>query len=63
MQCKPTTAATLESDLSTKELMTKFREGSVSKEDLDVALSAHEAAVDATKSPQREEAEVYYRNL
>ena len=56
-------AATLESDLSTKELMTKFREGSVSKEDLDVALSAHKAAVDATKSPQREEAEVYYRNL
>ena len=34
-----------------------FKEGGVSRDDLAAALRAHHAAVDATKSPQREEAE------
>ena len=48
-------------DNSIKQLMDKFREGHVSKEDLDANLRAHKAAVDATKSPQRTAAEKYYR--
>ena len=35
----------------------------ISKEDLDSALRAHKAAVDATKSPQREEAGKLYEVL
>ncbi len=34
-----------------------FVKGIVSKEDYDAALRGHQAAVDATKSPEREEAE------
>jgi hypothetical protein len=42
------------------ELLRKFHAGGVvSKEDFASALRAHQAAVDATKSPQREEAEVF----
>ena len=50
-------SATQGFDLSIKALMEKFREGHVSKEVLATALRAHKAAVDATKSPQREKAE------
>ena len=50
-------AATQGDNDAMKALMTKFRAGNVSKEDLDTTLRAHKAAVDATKSPQREEAE------
>ena len=50
-------------DKSIKTLMEKFREGYVSKEDLAAALRAHKAAVDATKSPQREKGEVFYRAM
>ena len=39
--------------------MTAFKEGHVSKDDLAAALRAHQAAVDATKSPQREAADIY----
>ena len=53
--------AALGFDLSIKDLMDAFREGVVSKEDLDVALRAHKAAVDETKSPQRNEAEELFR--
>ena len=49
-------AAKLGDDDSIKQLMGKYREGYVSKEDLDVALRAHKTAVDATKSPQRKAA-------
>ena len=56
-------AATLGYDLAIKQLMGKYREGHVSKDDLDVALRAHKAAVDATKSPQRKKAEEYYQIL
>ncbi len=46
-------------DNSIEMLMWLFKEGQghVNKEDLTAALRAHQAAVDATKSPQREEAE------
>jgi len=45
---------------SIKALMEYFKKGFVSKEDLAAALRAHQAAVDATKSPQRDTAEEYY---
>jgi hypothetical protein len=47
-----------------KALMYEFRIGtSVSKDDLAAALRAHQAAVDATKSPHREAAEEYRRKM
>ena len=52
-------AANLGYDNSLKLLRTFHAEGIVSKEDLASALRGHQAAVDATKSPQREAAEVY----
>ena len=54
-------AATQGDDDSIKWLMEAFRRGLVIKEDLAAALRAHKAAVDATKSPQREAAEKYRR--
>ena len=50
-------AATQGDDKSTKALIEEFKGGNVSKDDLASALRAHQAAVDATKSPQREAAE------
>jgi len=50
-------AASQGDDQSIKLLLKKFRRGIVSKDDLAAALRAHKAAVDATKSPQREAAE------
>eukprot|EP00986_Skeletonema_menzelii_P008752 scaffold3801_cov150-Skeletonema_menzelii.AAC.2 len=43
-------------DGSMKFLMKAFKEGDVSKEELAAALRAHQAAVNATKSPQRDAA-------
>eukprot|EP00985_Skeletonema_marinoi_P012785 scaffold6259_cov75-Skeletonema_marinoi.AAC.13 len=43
---------------SIETLMDLFKEGYVSKDDLATALRAHQAAVDATKSPQREAAKI-----
>ena len=54
-------AAKLGENDSIKVLMDAFRNGLVSKDDLASALRAHHAAVDATKSPQREAAEEYAR--
>ena len=58
-------AATQGHDFSIKKLMDEFRSGRgiVSKDDLAAALRAHQAAVDATKSPQREAAEEYRRKM
>ncbi|KAK1733616.1 hypothetical protein QTG54_015659 [Skeletonema marinoi] len=53
-------AANLGDDGSIKELMEYFKEGKVSKDDLAATLRAHQAAVDAIKSPQRDAAEEYY---
>jgi len=55
-------AATQGHDDSIKALMDEFRSGIVSKDDLAAALRAHQAAVDATKSPQREVAEAAEKN-
>eukprot|EP00984_Skeletonema_dohrnii_P016042 scaffold7040_cov100-Skeletonema_dohrnii-CCMP3373.AAC.1 len=55
-------AATHGYDLSIKALMDEFRRGFVSKDDLAATLRVHQAVLDATKSPQREAAEEYYRN-
>ena len=46
---------------SIKSLMEMFKEGYVEKEVLAAALRAHKATVDATKSPQRVEADEYIR--
>eukprot|EP00986_Skeletonema_menzelii_P004549 scaffold1561_cov129-Skeletonema_menzelii.AAC.2 len=44
---------------SIKALKKCYAQGKVSKEDFAAALRAHQAAVDATKSPQRDEAEAF----
>ena len=54
-------AAKLGHDSSIKSLMDAYRGGFVSKDDLASALRAHHAAVDATRSPQREAAEEYHQ--
>ena len=45
-----------------REVGQKYKTGFVSKEVLDATLRAHKAAVDATKSPQREAAERRVKN-
>ena len=54
-------AATQGDDNSINSLMREFKMGHVSKEDLASALRAHQAAVDATKSTQREAVKKFYR--
>eukprot|EP00985_Skeletonema_marinoi_P003292 scaffold1373_cov134-Skeletonema_marinoi.AAC.2 len=51
-------AAKLGYDKSLESLKKIYRRGLVSKEDFAAALRGHQAAIDATKSPQREEAEL-----
>eukprot|EP00985_Skeletonema_marinoi_P020391 scaffold12117_cov76-Skeletonema_marinoi.AAC.1 len=46
-------------DRSIEMLLAMFKDGFVSKDDLAAALRANQAAVDATKSPQRDAAEEY----
>ena len=55
--------ATQGHDTSIKSLMNAFKDGLVEKDDLTAALRAHKAAVDATKSPQRDESEQFFRAL
>ena len=50
-------AASLGSEESMKVLWKKFKRGNITKDDLEAALRAHQAAVDATKSPHRDAAE------
>lgn len=52
-----TISATQGEDKSIKALMEAFKEGIVEKDVLASVLRAHQVAVDATKSPQREAAE------
>ena len=54
-------AATLGFDDSTKLLMDTFKDGNISKEILTATLHAYQTAVNATKSPQRSEADIYFR--
>jgi tetratricopeptide (TPR) repeat protein len=56
-------AANLGCQVSLKVLMKLYKEGHVSKNDYAGALRAHQAAVDATKSLQRDVAEAYYKPL
>mmetsp|Transcript_30410 Transcript_30410/g.51705 ORF Transcript_30410/g.51705 Transcript_30410/m.51705 type:complete len:297 (-) Transcript_30410:174-1064(-) len=51
-------AAKLGYDNSMKTVKEGFKRGLVSKEDFAAALRGHQAAIDATKSPQRDEAEL-----
>ena len=53
-------AANMGDDRSLENLKFAYRKKLVSKEDFAAVLRAHKAAVDATKSPQREEAEQWY---
>ena len=53
-------AANLGHDESIQMLKEFYKHGLVSKEDFAMALRGHQAAVDATKSPQREEAAKFY---
>jgi TPR repeat protein len=55
-------AANLGHDGALQKLKEGYANGHVSKEDFAAALRAHQAAVDAAKSPQREEAEAFLRN-
>ncbi len=50
-------------DRSIKKLIEFFKRGYIRKEVLEDTLRAHHAAVDETKSPQREAAEEFYRNV
>ena len=54
-----TIAATLGHDGAMDSLRMGHALGGVRKEDVDIALGAYQAAVDATKSPQRDIAEKY----
>ncbi len=56
-------AANLEFEDSLKSVKDLFKDGHVSKEDFAAALRGYKAAVDATKSPQREEAAVFYKSI
>jgi len=52
-------AANLGHEGSMQNVKEAYRGGLVSKEDFDSALRVHQAAIDATKSPQRDEAEAF----
>ena len=52
-------AAKLGHDSSLENLKNGYKDGVVSKEDFDAALRGYQATVEATKSPQREEAYAY----
>ncbi len=54
-------AANLGDDGALDAVKMGFMDGVVSKEDFEAALRGHQAAVDATKSQQREEAYEYYQ--
>ena len=46
-----------------KELWVEFKDGNITKENLDATLRTHQAALDATKSEQREAAEEICQTL
>ena len=56
-------AANLGCDEALKKVKEGFVAGLVSKEDYAVALRGHQAAVDATKSQQREAAYAFFNNV
>lgn len=56
-------AANLGHDKSIQVLKACYKQGHVSKEDFASALRSHHAAVEATKSPQREKASVMLEQI
>jgi TPR repeat protein len=52
-------AANLGCEYTMKELWSQYTAGNISKKDLDATLRTHQAAVDATKSAERDAAEKY----
>ena len=56
-------AANLGYDEALKQIKRLFKAGYVSKDDFAAALRGHQAAVDATRSPQREEAAEFYKYI
>ncbi len=52
-------AANIGDEKSMKELWKHYSGGNITKEDLEATLRTHKAAVDATKSPEREAAEAW----
>ena len=56
-------AANMGHDQALEYLKKNYANGFVSKDDFAAALRAHQAAVDATKSPLREEARMSFRNM
>jgi hypothetical protein len=53
-------ASKLGHDIALERVKLAFRMGLVSKEDYEAALRGHRAAVDATKSKQREEGYAFF---
>jgi TPR repeat protein len=53
-------AAKLGYEESMKVLLRHYKLGNISKDDLEAILRAHQAAINAMKSPQREAAEAFY---
>ncbi len=58
-----TIAAKLGEEKSMKALWIHYSAGNITKEELDVTLRGHQAAIDATKSAQRDAGEAYFRQL
>ena len=56
-------AAKLGYEISMKQLWDDFKDGNITKEDLDTTLRTHQAAIDETKSEQRDEGEAYFRMM
>ncbi len=56
-------AAKLGSEESMKALWAEFKDKNITKEDLDATLRSHQAAINAMKSAQRDEAEVAFRKF
>ncbi len=56
-------AANLGEEKSMKELWKHYSDGNITKEDLDTTLRAHQAAIDETKSEQRDAAEVAFQGF
>ena len=56
-------AANLGYEKSMKAIWWHYSAGNITKEELEATLRTHKAAIDATKSAQREEADVFYQQL
>jgi tetratricopeptide (TPR) repeat protein len=54
-------AAKLGYEISMKQLWDDFKDGNITKEDLDTTLRTHQAAIDETKSEQRDAADAFFR--